>query len=74
MTITEYANIVRAFMAAEIAMASVNCGVANVTRAHAEKLLGHYFTLIERAIPWTEINSRAPPVLIRAPQRGNQEF
>ena len=56
MTITEYANIVRAFMAAEIAMASVNCGIANVTRAQAEKLLGNYFALVEQAIPWTEIN------------------
>ena len=74
MTITEYANIVRALMAAEIAMASVNCGIANVTRAQAEKLLGHHFALIERAIPWIEIDSPAPPVLIRAPQRGSQEF
>lgn len=56
MTITEYALIARAFMAAEIAMASVNCGVANVTRAQAEKLLGNYFALVERAIPWGEIN------------------
>ena len=39
MTITEYAaTTARALMAAEIAMASVNCGAANVTRAHAEKL------------------------------------
>jgi hypothetical protein len=74
MTITEYANIARAFMAAEIAMASVNCGVANVTRTQGEKLLGNYFALAERAIPWTEISSPGPPVLIRAPQRGNQEF
>lgn len=74
MTITDYANITRAFMAAEIAMASVNCGAANVTRAQAEKLLGNYFALVERAIRWTEINSRGSPVPIRAPQRGNQEF
>ena len=54
MTITEYvATTARAFMAAEIAMASVNCGAANVTRAHAEKLLGDYFALVEHAIPWT---------------------
>jgi hypothetical protein len=34
MTITEYVAILaRAFMAAEIAMASVNCGAANVSRA-----------------------------------------
>ena len=53
MTITEYTNIVRAFMAAEIAMASVNCGAGNVTRAQAEKLLDDYFTRVEQAIPWT---------------------
>jgi hypothetical protein len=57
MTITEYAaTMARAFMAAEIAMASVNCGAANVTRAQAEKLLANYFALVEQAIPWTEIN------------------
>jgi hypothetical protein len=42
MTITEYeyaATTVRALMAAETAMASVNRGAANVTRAQAEKLL-----------------------------------
>jgi hypothetical protein len=55
MTITEYvAATARAFMAAEIAMAAVNCGAANVTRAQAEKLLGDYFACIEQAIPWTE--------------------
>lgn len=74
MTITEYANVARALMAAEIAMASVNCGVANITRAHAEKLLGNYFALVERAIRWTEINPHGPPVLIRAPHGGNREF
>jgi len=56
MTNTEFANIARAFMAAEIAMASVNCGFANVTRAQAEKLLGNYFALVEQAMRWTEIN------------------
>ena len=57
MTITEYAaTLARAFMAAEIAMASVNCGAANITRAQAEKLLGNYFALVEQAIAWTEIN------------------
>jgi hypothetical protein len=57
MTITEYAAAAaRAFMAAEIAMASVNCGAANVTRAQAEKLLGDYFARVEQAIPWTENN------------------
>ena len=57
MTTTEYAaNTARAFLAAEIAMASVNCGRTNVTRAQAEKLLDDYFARIEQAIPWTEIN------------------
>ena len=59
MTITEYeyaATTVRALMAAEAAMASVNCEAANVTRAEAEKLLDDYFTRVEHAIPWTKIN------------------
>jgi hypothetical protein len=57
MTITEYvATTARAFMAAEIAMASVNCGAANVTRAQAEKLLADYFVFVEHAIPWTDNN------------------
>jgi hypothetical protein len=57
MTITEYAaTTARAFMAAEIAMALVNCGDVNVTRAQAEKLLGDYFACVEQAIPWTENN------------------
>jgi hypothetical protein len=57
MTITEYTvTLARTFMAAEIAMASVNCGAANVTRAQAERLLGSYFALVEQAIHWTEIN------------------
>jgi hypothetical protein len=57
MTTTEYAaNTARAFLAAEIAMASVNCGRANVTRAQAEKLLDDYFARVEQAIPWTGIN------------------
>jgi hypothetical protein len=58
-TITEYeyaATTVRALMVAEAAMASVNCGAVNVTRAQAEKLLDDYFTRVEQAIPWTEIN------------------
>jgi hypothetical protein len=51
MTITEYvATTARVFMAAEFAMASVNCGAANVTRAQAEKLLGDYFERLEQAI------------------------
>ena len=59
MTITEYkyaAATVRALMAAEAAMASVNCVAANVTRAQAEKLLDNFFARVEQAIPWTEIN------------------
>jgi hypothetical protein len=57
MTITEYvATTARVFMAAEIALASVNCGASNVTRAQAEKLLNVYFALVEQAIPWTENN------------------
>jgi hypothetical protein len=59
MTITEYeyaATTVRALMAAEAAMVSVNWEAANVTRAQAEKLLDDYFTRIEQAISWTEIN------------------
>ena len=59
MTITEYeyaATTVRALMAAEVAMASVNCEAANVTRPQAEKLLDDYFTRVEQAIPWTAIN------------------
>ena len=59
MTITEYeyaATTVRALMAAEATMGSVNCGAGNVTRAQAERLLDDYFTRVEQAIPWTEIN------------------
>jgi hypothetical protein len=57
MTTTECAaTAARAFMAAEIAMMVVNCGVANVTRAHAEKLLDYYFARIEQVIPWTGNN------------------
>ena len=57
MTTTEYvANLARAFMAAEIAMASVNCGAARVTQTQAEKLLNVYFALVEQAVPWAENN------------------
>jgi hypothetical protein len=57
MTITGFAATTdRAFMSAEIAMASVNCGAANVTRAQAERLLGDYFAFVEHAIPWTDNN------------------
>jgi hypothetical protein len=57
MTSTEYAaNFARAFMAAEIAMASANSGAAIVTRARAEKMLDDYFACIEHALPWTGNN------------------
>jgi hypothetical protein len=57
MTTTEcVANAARAFMVAEIAMASVNSGAANVTRAQAEKLLDDYFARVEQVVPWTENN------------------
>lgn len=57
MTIAEYAaTTARAFVVAEIAMASVNCRATNVTRAQAEKLLDDYFARVERAISWTENN------------------
>jgi len=52
MTTTEHAaNTARAFLAAEIAMASVNCGAANVTRTQAEKLLDDYFAPSNRRSP-----------------------
>ena len=59
MTITEYeyaATTVRALMAAEAAMASVNCEAPIVTRTQAEQLLDLYFGLVEQAVPWTENN------------------
>src|SRR5215467_14074574 len=57
MTSTQFAaNMARTFMAAELAMASVNCGAPIVTRAEAEKLLDEYFALIEQAFPLTEDN------------------
>ena len=57
MTITEHAaNTARAFLAAEIAMISVNCGAPLVNRTQAEKLLDLYFALVEQAVPCTEIN------------------
>ena len=57
MTVTEYAaTTARAFMAAEITMAAVNCGATNVTRAQAKKLLDDYFARVEQAIPWTANN------------------
>jgi hypothetical protein len=57
MTSTEHVvNLARAFMAAEIAMASVNSAAAIVSRAQAEKLLDNYFSGVEQAVPWTENN------------------
>jgi hypothetical protein len=58
MSITEYtANTVRALMAAEIAMGSVNAGSRFVTRGHAERLLDDYFSLVEQSIQWDDDNS-----------------
>ena len=57
MTITEYAaTTARALMAAEIAMASVNCGATNVTCSQAKELLDDYFARVEQAIPWIANN------------------
>jgi hypothetical protein len=57
MTSTEHAaNTARAFMAVEIAIASVNSGAVSVTRMQAEELLDRYFALVERGVPWTERN------------------
>ena len=57
MTSTQYAaNMARTFMAAELAMASVNYGAPIVTRAQAESLLDEYFALVEQAIPSIEDN------------------
>ena len=57
MAFTQYsANMARAFMAVELAMASVNCGAPIATRAQAEKLLDEYFALVEQAVPLTEEN------------------
>src|SRR5262249_771354 len=57
MTPTQYpANMRGTFMAAELAMASVNCGAPIVTRAEAEKLLDEYFALVEQAVPLTADN------------------
>jgi hypothetical protein len=48
------ANTARAFLTAEIAMASANNEA--VTRTQAEKLLDLYFGLVEQAVPWTDNN------------------
>ena len=54
---TKYAaNADRVLMAAEIAMASANCGASDVTRAQAEKLLDDFFARVEQVIPRTETN------------------
>ena len=45
------ANMARAFMAVELAMASVNCGAPVATRAQTEKLLDEYFALLEQVVP-----------------------
>ena len=57
MAFTQYAaNMARAFMVVELAMASVNCGAPIATRAQAEKLLDEYFALVEQAVLLTEEN------------------
>jgi hypothetical protein len=57
MTTTEHAvNTARALLAAEIAMASVNCGAPTFTRTQADKVLDLYFALVEQAVSWTEHN------------------
>ena len=57
MTSTQYAaSMARAFMAVELAMASVNCGAPSTTRAPSETLLDEYFALVEQAVPLTEDN------------------
>ena len=57
MTSTQYTtNMSRGVMAAEIVMASVNCGKSIAARAQAEKLLDDYFALVEQGVSWTEHN------------------
>jgi hypothetical protein len=57
MTSTEYAaNMARAFMTVELAMASVNCRAPSATRTQAETLLDEYFALVEQVVPLTEDN------------------
>jgi hypothetical protein len=57
MSIAEHAaNTARAFLAAEIAMISVNCEAPLVNRTQAGKLLDLYFDLVEQAVPCTENN------------------
>jgi hypothetical protein len=50
------ANMARAFMAVELAMAAVNCGGPITTRAQVENLLDEYFALVEQAVSPTEDN------------------
>ena len=50
------ANTARAFLTAEIAMASANSEAAIVTRARAQKMLDDYFACIDHAVPWTGNN------------------
>jgi hypothetical protein len=70
MTITEYAaTTARAFVIAEIAMASVNCRAANVTRAQAEKLLEDYFARVERSLGPRIIPSTAGPDRSTTPRK-----
>jgi hypothetical protein len=57
MTSTPYvANMARAFMAVELAMAAVNWGAPIATRLQAEQLLDRYFALLEQTVPLTEDN------------------
>ena len=56
MAFNQYAANLGAFIAAELAMGSVNSGAPITTRAQAEKLLDEYFALLEQAIPYTEDN------------------
>jgi hypothetical protein len=58
MSFPQYAaNMARVFMAAELAMAAVNCKASIAARAQAEKLLDDYFALVEQAVPSTEHNA-----------------
>ena len=57
MTSTQYAtNMARAFMAAEMVMAAVNCGASIDARARAERILDDYFALVEQALTLTGYN------------------
>jgi hypothetical protein len=57
MTSIQYTtNMARALMAAEIVMASVNCGRPIAARAQAEKVLDDYFALVEQAVSRADHN------------------